>query len=313
MGQIGLFEIAHDEANVGLHNSAWNLHSRTKIPVTAVFTHLNRWLPFLAMGLFWGVVAGVLHIFNYGVLFSQGRVWQVNWTLIWSGLNDWTLVGPAVGAFMIATVLSNAMLKRELTAFTWAVNWAITAVVSCVGGLGLFQYCLMLALSLTLRLPRQEPGPTTWIEPIVNADLIAAPDPGPLMMSGPVATVYLIAMITGIAIIMRTTRSIRLLGARLSQSTTSCVGTIAVVVLASCLFFLVGDLITSSVPSNPLLRIIASSFFASYLNLRFVILIAGQSAALALLFAPVSLVVRWLIFRQTRVPGATGGALQSRP
>ena len=313
MGQIGLVEIAHDGANVGHHNSPWNLHSRAKKPVSAVFAHLNRWLPFLAMGMFWGVAAGVLHIFNYGVLFSHGRVWQVNWMLIWSGLNDWTLVGPAVGAFMIATVLSNAMLKRELTALTWAVNWAITAVVSCAGGLALFQYCLMLALSLTLRLPRQEPGPTTWIEPIVNADLIAAPDPGPYMMSGPVATIFLIAMISGIAIITRTTRSIRLLGARLSQSTTSCVGTIAFVILVSCLFFLVGDLITSSVPSNPLLNVIVSALFASYLNLRFVILIAGQSAALALFLGPVSLLVRWLILRQTRVDESVGGASQNQP
>lgn len=226
--------------------------------------------------------------------------------LILSGLNDWTLVGPAVGAFMIAAVLSNFLLKRELTALTWAINWAITGVVSCAAGLALFQYCLMLAFFLTLRLPRQEPGLTTWIEPIVNADLIAAPILGPLMMSGPVATILLIAMISGIAIILRITRPLRLLGVRLSQSTTSCFGTIAFVILVSCLFFLVGDLITSSVPSNPLLHVMVSALFASYLNLRFVILIAGQSAALALLLAPVSLLVRSLIFRQTCVAELTG-------
>ena len=279
------------------------------------FGHLNRRLPFLAFGLFWGAVAGVFHIFNYAVLFSQGRVWQVDWTLIWAGLSDWTLVGPAVGACMIATVLSSAILKRELTGLTWIVNWAITGVVSCVGGVGLFLYCLLLSsFSRLAYSPLPGPIPSKTIEPIVNNSLIASASPGlasadqvPLTMIGPIANIGLIAMIAGITLLIRGLTSIGLFSNWVIGGITLCVGGVGIVFLASCLILAWWNLIAFSPLLDNAGVVPWSAIFASIYFFTYGAPVAGQSAALALLSAPVSLLIRKLTSPSGAATNPTAG------
>ena len=100
-----------------------------------MLTRLARKLRFLPLGIFWGAVAAVLSVDNFSRTFIVGDVEPVNWMVDWRSI--FIILGPAIFACLIATILGNASLRWEFSPLRWSINWVVIGVSSCVGGVAI--------------------------------------------------------------------------------------------------------------------------------------------------------------------------------
>ena len=103
------------------------------------FAQLDRRLRFLPLGLLWGLLGGGLHTYYFLYFHPPAEGDQINWLL---------LILYIACTCLVATLLSSALLKRELSSIRWVVNWVITGVLSCVGGLAVFYVVLPSLIAL---------------------------------------------------------------------------------------------------------------------------------------------------------------------
>ncbi len=100
-----------------------------------LFTRLARRLQFLPLGMFWGVVTAMLDVDNFNRTYIVGDIEPVN-SLV-DSRSIFIIVGPAIFACLIATLLGSAILRRESSPILWSVNWVIIGVSSCVAGVAI--------------------------------------------------------------------------------------------------------------------------------------------------------------------------------
>ncbi len=100
-----------------------------------LFARLDRRLQFLPLGLFWAGVAGGFHTYHLlyviDYLPADGEPRD-----IWAPILLMLLM--MAGTCPIAILMGSAMLRRESPWGEWVVNWVITGVVSCAGGVTFF-------------------------------------------------------------------------------------------------------------------------------------------------------------------------------
>ena len=87
---------------------------------------------------------------------------QVNWLVP---------IGTMASTCLIATPLTSAMLKRELSSISWVVNWVISGVASCAGGVVIFHMTLLFGAAL-LSFPSALSDPMYFGERVLFAALI---------------------------------------------------------------------------------------------------------------------------------------------
>ncbi len=120
------------------------------------FTQLDRRLRFVPLGLLWGVVAVAFH--TQSVLSPRDGYDQGSWLVP---------IGTVACTCLIATLLGSAMLKRELSSIRWVVNWVMTGIASCVGGVVIFYLTFLLLAAW------QWPYPSSWSDlPLSVAGLL---------------------------------------------------------------------------------------------------------------------------------------------
>ena len=126
------------------------------------FTQLDRKLQFLPLGLLWGVVAAWFHTHHF--LSPWDGYDQVSWLIP---------IGTIACTCLIATPLCSVMLNRELSSIRWVVNWMITGVASCVGGVATFYLILILWLSLLRPTQFALSSPISFAENLLFGMLVA--------------------------------------------------------------------------------------------------------------------------------------------
>ncbi len=97
------------------------------------FAHLDRRLRFLPLGLIWGVVAVAFH--TQSILSPRDGCDQCSWLVP---------IGTVACTCLIATPLSSAMLKLEISSIRWVINWVATGIASCIGGVVVFYLTVVL-------------------------------------------------------------------------------------------------------------------------------------------------------------------------
>lgn len=125
-------------------------------------TRLDRRLRFLPLGLLWGVVAAWFHTHHY--LSPWDGYDQVSWLVP---------VGTIACACLIGTPVASAMLRQDLSSIRWVVNWVITGVASCVGGIAIFYPALTLWLSLFQPTHFALSSPMSFVANVLFATAIA--------------------------------------------------------------------------------------------------------------------------------------------
>ncbi len=100
-----------------------------------MFTRLTLRLRFLPLGIFWGVVTAMLNVDNFSRILITRDIEPVNWLVDLRSI--FVIVGPAIFACLIATLLGSAILRREFSPILWSVNWVVIGVSSCVGGVAI--------------------------------------------------------------------------------------------------------------------------------------------------------------------------------
>ena len=125
------------------------------------FTQLDRRLQFLPLGLLWGVVAGGFHTYHIANMGSADD--QVNWLVP---------IGTIACTCPITALLGSAILKRELSSIRWVVNWMITGVASCAGGVAIFHMTGFFLVGLILPFNSTLPSPTYFVTSVLVAMLI---------------------------------------------------------------------------------------------------------------------------------------------
>ena len=117
------------------------------------FARLDRRLQFLPLGLFWAGVAGGFHTYHLlcviDYLPADGEPRD-----IWAPILLMLLM--MAGTCPIAILMGSAMLRRESPWGEWVVNWVITGVVSCAGGVTFFW------LAASIWLFSWGPYPASW-------------------------------------------------------------------------------------------------------------------------------------------------------
>ena len=124
-------------------------------------TRLDGRLQFLPLGLLWGVVAAWFHTHHY--LSPWDGYDQVIWRIP---------IGTIACTCLIGTPMASAMLRRELSSIRWVVNWVITGVASCVGGIAIFYLALFFWVSLLLPTPFALSSPISFAESVLFGTLI---------------------------------------------------------------------------------------------------------------------------------------------
>ena len=104
------------------------------------FAKLRRRLRFLPLGLLWGVVGGGFHTYVF-VHITDGPPPQFGPTVI--GILILVTIIMMLGTCPIATLFGSALLKRDLAARRWIVNWVITAFASSAVGVVIFWLMLL--------------------------------------------------------------------------------------------------------------------------------------------------------------------------
>ncbi len=112
------------------------------------FPRLNWTLKFIPLGLFWGLIAGGFHTYHIADMGSVDD--QVSWIVP---------VVTVLGTCLIATPLARVLLTRELSSKRWILNWLITAVASCVGGIAIFYTTLFFLAGLQPTYLYSSPSP----------------------------------------------------------------------------------------------------------------------------------------------------------
>ena len=102
---------------------------RLRGPCQLLFTRLARRLRFLPLGIFWGVVTAILNADNFSQIIIAGDIEPVDWLVDWRSIV--IIVGPAVFACLIATLLGSASLRRDISPIQWSVSWVVIGVSSC--------------------------------------------------------------------------------------------------------------------------------------------------------------------------------------
>ena len=109
------------------------------------FTRLNRRLRFFPLGLLWGLVAGWFHAYQALMLVEPSPYFRGIELEKFVSL----LIVVMVVVCPIAALLGSALLKRELAARRWIVNWVITALASSAVGVAILWLILLAWLFLS--------------------------------------------------------------------------------------------------------------------------------------------------------------------
>ena len=247
------------------------------------FKRLGLRLQFVPLGLLWGVVLAYYMFFVH----SPDRPAAV----------DWETMGPISGVCVIATLVGSAILRRELTAIRWMVNWVITGVASVVGGLAIFFLVGLLAVFPA------KPGTTSSFFVVALLILLY------LILSAAFG-IAIVTLATSTTLTRKLT-PIRWVANCLGRGVAFCLGCLTIPLLLISLwgFWRGGSTSWSDVGEN---IAFAMAFWLMFFPYAWVPL-AIWSAMVALVLAPLSLLGRWLILRRRSVVEPAGGASQSHP